>query len=58
MTNSKQRCLQKLKHYIKRVDAFGVPVSLTYKNDPYFKSITGGVVTIISRLLVLGFLIQ
>ena len=39
------------------MDKFGVPVSLTYKNDPHLKSFVGGFVTVLARLGVLGFLV-
>ena len=39
------------------MDKFGVPVSLTYKKDPHLKSFVGGLVTILARIGVFGFLI-
>ena len=41
---------------MKEVDAYGVPVSLTYKKDHMIKSTVGGVATIVARLAVLGYL--
>ena len=41
--NLKMRYLNKFK----KLDNFGYPISLTYKNDPNFKSLFGAVVTMI-----------
>jgi hypothetical protein len=35
------------------VDRYGIPVSLTYKNDPLIRSVMGGVATIIARLVII-----
>ncbi|CDW89063.1 UNKNOWN [Stylonychia lemnae] len=40
---------QKLIKSIKKLDVFGIPVSLTYKNDPCIKSFAGGMATLIMR---------
>ncbi|CDW81876.1 UNKNOWN [Stylonychia lemnae] len=39
------------------MDVFGIPVSLTYKNEPRIKSVTGGFATIIMRCGVLAYLL-
>ncbi len=39
------------------MDSYGIPVSLTYKNEPCITSVLGGVATIIARLLVLTYLL-
>jgi hypothetical protein len=43
--------------YIKRVDNFGIPVSLTYKGDPKIKSTFGGILTILARCAIIGYFI-
>ncbi len=42
--------------FLVNVDTFGVPVNLTYQDNPEIKSSVGGLMTIISRLLILTFL--
>ena len=49
--------LQSFYHSVKLMDKFGIPVSLTYKNDPHLKSFAGGLVTLLARLGVLAFLL-
>jgi hypothetical protein len=46
-----------INHYIKRIDAYAVPVSLTYKGQPKIQSLIGGWATIMSRLVVLAFFV-
>ena len=40
-------------HWIKDKDNFGVPVSLTYKADPFIKSTYGGSLTLAARVGIL-----
>ncbi len=41
-----------LKRFLKNIDSYGIPVSLTYKNLPLIHSVTGGVATLLARLIV------
>jgi hypothetical protein len=41
-----------LKRFFKNIDSYGIPVSLTYKNEPLIHSVTGGVATLLARLIV------
>ena len=47
----------RLQRAIKKLDVFGIPVSLTYKRDPYMKSFIGGLCTLIVRAGVFIYLI-
>eukprot|EP00347_Sterkiella_histriomuscorum_P008262 403345754 len=47
---------QRLQKGVKRLDVFGIPVSLTYKSDPHLKSFIGGLVTLLVRIGVFAFL--
>ena len=38
------------------IDNFGVPLSLTYKNEQCIKTFPGGIATILARLLTLSYL--
>jgi hypothetical protein len=49
-------CSKRCKKFLKSVDVYGVPVSMTYKSDPQIKSTVGGFATIFARLIVLGYL--
>ena len=49
---------RKLIDTIKGFDMFGVPVSLTYKNDTHFKSLPGGMMTMAIRIGILVYFIQ
>ena len=42
--------------FLENLDTYGIPVNLTYKKNAEFKSSLGGLMTIISRLLILTFL--
>ena len=42
--------------FVKNVDVYGVPVSLTYKSEPNIKSTMGGIATILARLIVVIYL--
>ncbi|CDW78785.1 UNKNOWN [Stylonychia lemnae] len=46
-----------LQKAVKSMDVFGIPVSLTYKNEPRIKSMTGGLATLLMRGGVLGYLL-
>ena len=50
--NKNGRCNQLLK----KVDVYGVPVSLVYKKEPFIKSTVGGVATILARAAVVAYL--
>ena len=43
--------------FIKYLDFFSIPVSLTYKNEPYYATFVGGCVSIIFGLSLLGFVL-
>ncbi|CDW77097.1 UNKNOWN [Stylonychia lemnae] len=47
---------KQLQSYIKNLDNFGIPVSLTFKNDPQIKSFIGGSMTVLSRIGVFVYL--
>ena len=49
-------CFEKCLSFIKQVDAYGVPVSLTFKSEPYIKSTVGGCFTLLARLLIVIYL--
>jgi hypothetical protein len=42
--------------FLENFDTYGIPVNLTYQKDPEIKSSLGGLMTILSRLLILTFL--
>ena len=50
--NKNGRCNQMLK----KVDVYGVPVSLVYKKEPFIKSTVGGVATVLARVAVVAYL--
>lgn len=41
---------------IKKLDRFGHPITLTYDNEPAFKSVFGGVMTILSIMIIVAYL--
>ena len=43
--------------FIKNMDHYGYPITLTYRNDTEFKSILGGIVTLGFRIVVFTFVI-
>lgn len=45
----------KLRRFLKSLDLHGHSVSLTYKNRTTFKTLTGGIVTLISCLVIFVF---
>ncbi|CDW84441.1 UNKNOWN [Stylonychia lemnae] len=55
--NKVKTCELKALGLLRSLDQFGVPISLTYKNEPVLKSHAGGVATILSRVIVLAFMI-
>ena len=55
--SSRSNC-QKVNRIIKDMDIVGVPVSLTYKNDTHFKSLPGGIMTIVIRLGIIAYFVQ
>ena len=57
MTGKKTKFSNKLVHLIKDMDMFGVPVSLTYKNDTHFKSLAGGMMTLLIRVAIIAYFI-
>lgn len=42
--------------FLEKMDTYGVPVTLTYQKHSNIKSSLGGLMTIVSRLLILLFL--
>lgn len=42
--------------FLENLDTYGVPVNLTYKKNPEIKSSLGGLMTILSRLLIITYL--
>jgi len=42
--------------FLKKLDTYGVPVTLTYQKNPEIRSSLGGLMTILSRLLILTYL--
>ena len=53
----KEKKKRSFKSFIKSVDQYGYPISLTYKNENEYKSILGGIVTLIFRFAVLLYVI-
>ena len=53
----KTRNNKRFSTFIKNMDHYGYPVTLTYKNDTEYKSILGGIVTLMFRIIVLTFVI-
>ena len=45
-----------LKKTIRGFDIYGSPIQLTYKKETTFKSLLGGVVTLLTRLGILAYL--
>jgi hypothetical protein len=52
---SKQR--KTLTEWVKGVDNYGHPITLTYKNESEFKSLLGGIATLIFRIAILAYVI-
>jgi hypothetical protein len=52
----KRKSTSKLLKFIKSIDIYGHPISLTYKSETTYKSIIGGFSTILSRAAILGYL--
>ncbi|CDW86101.1 UNKNOWN [Stylonychia lemnae] len=48
---------QRLQKTVKSMDVFGIPVSLTYKNEPHIKSFIGGFATVLMRTGVFIYLL-
>ena len=48
---------KKWRKLIKSIDEFGVPVNLTFKGDPFIKSMTGGLMTLVARIMVFSYFI-
>ncbi len=48
---------KRLRKLIKSIDEFGVPVNLTFKGDPFIKSMTGGLMTLVARIMVFSYFI-
>ncbi len=44
------------KRFLLKLDTYGVPVTLTYKKNPEIRSSLGGLMTILSILLILTYL--
>ena len=49
--------MSQFRQFLESFDAYGVPVTVNYKGSDVFKTPFGGIVSIISSLLVLGFAI-
>jgi len=47
---------KKAAKWIRNVDSFGHPIQLTYKSEESFKTIFGGVVTLLTRLILIVYL--
>jgi len=44
-----------MKNFVTSQDAYGVPISLTYNGENTFRTLGGGIITIISRLAILSY---
>ena len=55
--NKSANCASKLGSIVTKSDAFGTPVSLTYKKETCIKSFLGGFVTCLARLGVVVYLL-
>jgi hypothetical protein len=42
--------------FLKSIDVYGPPISLTYKKETTFKTKIGGFLTILSKLAIFGWL--
>lgn len=42
--------------FLQKMDTYGVPVTLTYHKNPEIRSSLGGLMTILSRVLILTYL--
>ena len=45
-----------MRTFLKSIDSYGIPVSLTYKKKPVISSVMGGIFTILARAVVIGYL--
>lgn len=43
---------------IRRFDSYGHPINLTYEGETTYKSILGGLFTLLTRIAILAFLIS
>lgn len=53
----KSTALQKFKRGVTKIDIYGAPISLTYNKETTFKSLLGGIITIIQRVAVFAYLL-
>jgi hypothetical protein len=45
-----------MRTFLKSIDSYGIPVSLTYKKKPVISSVMGGIFTILARAIVIVYL--
>lgn len=50
-------CTHITKRFIKRLDIFGAPINLTYKKRTTYKSLLGGIVTLLSRIILFAYFV-
>jgi hypothetical protein len=48
--------IENFRKRVRNMDSFGMPIALTYQGSSTFKTLTGGAMTILARLIVVGFL--
>jgi hypothetical protein len=46
----------KLKNCFKKADLYAAPINLTFNNEKVYKTVYGGILTIISGLIIFGWL--
>jgi hypothetical protein len=44
------------KRFLRSIDKYGIPVGLTYKNEPEITSVVGGLATILARIIIIAYL--
>ena len=57
MSKKQKLFKDKIYSWIKGLDMFGIPVSLTYKADPFIRSFYGGSLTLLARIGILAYLL-
>ena len=54
----RKNAFQSFLQIIRRVDCYGHPINLTYEGQSTFKSLLGGLFTILTRMAILAFFIS
>ena len=56
MIAAKAKRTRNCSSFVKELDQYGYPITLTYKNDTEYKSVFGGIATLFFRILVFLYL--